>query len=144
MPHHTDDKSSVIRYWHAVELLSPQTVPLPTGTERSSPYEAVVHDISRSGAIVLPWSPHSHLADMPIPDKRTWSHLVYGHCYDYRLIVQLLEQRFGADHGYRETRENITGLYALRFTAQGKMVADSFVLSRPHGLPAGCYRAASG
>ncbi|MBW6123164.1 hypothetical protein KZ843_09730 [Pseudomonas aeruginosa] len=66
---------------------------------------------------------------MFIPPNRTWSHLVYGHCFDYRLIVDLLEQHFGADNGYRETRESIAGLYALRFTAQGKMVKDSFVLS---------------
>ncbi|OBY20746.1 hypothetical protein A8O37_25480 [Pseudomonas aeruginosa] len=66
---------------------------------------------------------------MVIPPNRTWSHLVYGHCFDYRLIVDLLEQYFGADNSYRETRESIAGLYALRFTAQGKMVEDSFVLS---------------
>jgi hypothetical protein len=66
---------------------------------------------------------------MVIPQNRSWSHLVYGHCFDYRLIVDLLEQRFGAENGYRETRESIAGLYALRFTSQGKMVEDSFVLS---------------
>lgn len=128
-PHITDDKAAVIRYWHAVELLSPQTVPFPSTRERASPRDAVVHDLSRNGALVLPWSPQSRLAKMVIPQNRTWSHLVYGHCFDYRLIVDLLEQHFGADNGYRETRESIAGLYALRFTAQGKMVEDSFVLS---------------
>lgn len=128
-PHTTGDKAAVIRYWHGVELLSPQTVPSPSTRERSSPREPVVHDLSRNGALVLPWSPHSRMAQMAIPPNRTWSHLIYCHCFDYRRIVELLEQRFGADNGYRDTRGSIAGLYALRFTAQGKMVEDSFVLS---------------
>lgn len=66
---------------------------------------------------------------MVIPQNRIWSHLVYVYCFDYRLIVELLVQHFGADNGYRETRESIARLYALRFTAQGKMVEDSFVPS---------------
>lgn len=129
MPPPTDDKAAIIRYWHAVELLSPQTAPVPTTKERASPNDAVVLDLSRGGTLITPWSPQSPLAKMIIPKQRAWSHLVYGHCFDYRLIVSLLEQKFGADNAYRETRESITGLYAVRFTAQGMMVADSFVLS---------------
>ncbi|MEW5511777.1 AAA domain-containing protein [Pseudomonas asiatica] len=129
MPHSTDDKAAIIRYWHAVELLSPQTAPVPTTKERASPNDAVVLDLSRGGALIPPWTPQSPLAKMIIPKQRAWSHLVYGHCFDYRLIVGLLEQVFGADNAYRETRESITGLYAVRFTAQGMMVPDSFVLS---------------
>ncbi|NWC84064.1 ATP-binding protein [Pseudomonas putida] len=129
MPPSTDDKAAIIRYWHAVELLSPQTAPAPNTKERASPNDTVVLDLSRGGAITPPWSPQSPLAKMTLPKQRAWSHLVYGHCFDYRLIVSLLEQTFGADNAYRETRESITGLYAVRFTAEGKMVADSFVLS---------------
>lgn len=75
-PHTTDDKAAVIRYWHAVELLSPQTVPFPSTRERTSPRDAVVHDLSRNGALVLPWSPQSRLAKMVIPQTAlgaTWS-----------------------------------------------------------------------
>lgn len=129
MPPATNDKSSIIRFWHSVELLAPQAV--PKTTKRYTPNSALVHELSRVGAgvLVLPWTPQSRVAKLPIAKGWRWSHQVFGHCFDYRMIVGLLEEAFGADNGYRETRETTVGLFALRFTDQGELVTDSFVLS---------------
>lgn len=110
-PHTTDDKAAVIRYWHAVELLSPQTVPFPStrkGQARVTQWCMTYREMGARSALVTT-EPAGEDGHSP---NRTWSHLVYGHCFDYRLIVDLLEQHFGADNGYRETRESIAGLYA--------------------------------
>lgn len=125
----TTPQSDIIRFWHSVELLSPQTVPKLTPSR--APGSIFVHEIQRGrdGTLVLPWSKDSAVAKRKaIPGKR-WSHQIYGRCFDYGVIVERLKAQYEAENGYRETKESIVGLYALRFDDKGEFIPDSFVLS---------------
>ncbi len=120
------EQESIVRYWHAVELLQPQSA--PKRKKRSSLYEAFIHDTPINHPI-LPWAPESVVNKQGLPKKRVWSHTLYAHLYDSRLIAEKLKEVYGADHGYREPQSRESALFAAKFTMAGKMVDDSFVLS---------------
>lgn len=129
MPPHTTEQSAIIRFWHTVELLNPQSVPKLTPSR--TPGSVFVHEIphSSAGSLVLPWSPRSPVAKREVTPGKRWSHQIYGRCFDYREIVKKLEAQYPAKNGYRETKETIVGVYALRFSDKGEFIPDSFVLS---------------
>ncbi|HEK3716946.1 TPA: AAA domain-containing protein [Pseudomonas aeruginosa] len=129
MPPRTTEQSAIIRFWHSVELLSPQSVPKLTTIRKPGPI--FVHEIPRSsaGSLVLPWSPYSPVAKRETTPGKRWSHQIYGRCFDYGKIVERLEAQYKAKNGYRETKETIVGLYSLRFSDRGEFIPDSFVLS---------------
>lgn len=129
MPPRKTEQSAIIRFWHTVELLNPQSVPKLTTS--SKPGSVFVHEVpsSRAGTLVLPWFAQSPVAKREIAKGKRWSHQVYGCCFDYREIVKQLEAKYPTVNAYRETKELIVGLYALRFNDKGEFVPDSFVLS---------------
>uniref|UniRef100_UPI001071E235 hypothetical protein n=1 Tax=Xanthomonas citri TaxID=346 RepID=UPI001071E235 len=47
------DQESIVRYWHAVELLQPQSA--PKLKKRSNRYEAFIHDTPIQRPL-LPWT----------------------------------------------------------------------------------------
>ena len=60
------DQESIIRYWHAVELLQPQSA--PKLKKRSNLYEAFIHDTPIQRPL-LPWTPVSY-THLTLPTKR--------------------------------------------------------------------------
>lgn len=120
------DQESIVRYWHAVELLQPQAA--PKVAKRNSDYEAFIHDVAIQHSIP-PWMPGSLTSKKALPKKRVWSHTLYAHLYDSRLVTDKLKEVFGADQGYREPQERESALFAVKFDMDGRMVEDSFVLS---------------
>lgn len=119
-------QENIIRYWHAVELLQPQAA--PKLKKRSNPYGTFIHDTSIQHPIP-PWAPESVVAKQALPKKRVWSHTLYAHLYDSRLITEKLKEAYGADQGYREQQYRESALFAAKFTMAGQMVDNSFVLS---------------
>lgn len=120
------ESEKIVRYWHAVELLQPQSA--PKIKKRSSVYGAFLHDTPCSHPIP-PWTPKSIVSKQVLPDKRAWSHTLYAHLYDSRLVASALQQLFGADQGYREPQHRDSALFAAKFTMGGQLVEDSIVLS---------------
>lgn len=120
------EQESIVRYWHAVELLQPQSA--PKLKKRSSRYEAFIHD-TRIQCPTLPWAPESVVSKQILPKKRVWSHTLYAHLYDSRLVAEKLKEVYGADQGYREPQFRESALFAAKFTMAGRMVDGSFVLS---------------
>lgn len=120
------EPEKIIRYWHAVELLQPQSA--PKIKKRSSDYGAFLHDTFYTRPIP-PWAPESIVSKQTLPNKREWSHALYAHLYDSRLVAAALKELYGADHGYREPQHRESALFAAKFTMNGQLVADSFVLS---------------
>lgn len=116
----------IVRYWHSVELLQPQSA--PKLKKRSTPYGAFFHDtpIQRP---VPPWASASIVSKQALPKKRVWSHTLYAHLYDSRLVAAKLQEVYGADQGYREPQHRESALFAVKFTMAGQMVDNSFVLS---------------
>ncbi|MEB1698327.1 hypothetical protein VDR20_21095 [Xanthomonas campestris pv. campestris] len=120
------DQESIIRYWHAVELLQPQSA--PKLKKRSNRYEAFIHDTPIQRPL-LPWTPESIVSKQKLPKKRIWSHTLYAHLYDSRLVAEKLDAMYGADQGYQEPKFRESAVFAAKFTAGGRLVDDSFVLS---------------
>jgi hypothetical protein len=119
-------QENIVRYWHSVELLQPQSA--PKLKKRSNVYDAFIHDTSIHCPI-LPWEPESIVSKQLLPKKRIWSHTLYAHLYDSQLVARKLHEVFGADRGYREPQHRKSALFATKFTSSGEMVDDSFVLS---------------
>jgi len=117
---------NIIRYWHAVELLQPQSA--PKIQKRSTVYAAFLHDTPSSHPIP-PWAPESIVSRQALPNKREWSHTLYAHLYDGRLVAAKLKELCGADLGYREPQHRESALFAAKFTMTGQLVDNSFVLS---------------
>lgn len=120
------EPENIVRYWHAVELLQPQSA--PKIKKRSSAYGAFLHDTPCTRPIP-PWAPESIVSKQALPDKREWSHTLYAHLYDSRLVAAALQELYGADQGYREPQHRESAMFAAKFTMSGQLVEDSFVLS---------------
>jgi len=120
------DHENILRYWHAVELLQPQSA--PKLKKRSSRYEAFVHDTPIQRPVV-PWAAESIVSRQELPKKRVWSHTLFAHLYDSRLVANKLNELYGADQGYREPQFRESALFAAKFTMEGRLINDSFVLS---------------
>lgn len=119
-------QEDIVRYWHAVELLQPQSA--PKLKKRSNAYSAIIHDTLIQDP-VTPWVPESILSKQVLPKWRVWSHTLYAHLYDSRLVAEKLKEAYGADQGYREPQFRESALFAAKFTMDGQMVDNSFVLS---------------
>jgi len=120
------DHENILRYWHAVELLQPQSA--PKLKKRSSRYEAFIHDTPIQRPVV-PWAAESIVSRQELPKKRVWSHTLFAHLYDSRLVANKLNELYGADQGYREPQFRESALFAAKFTMEGRLINDSFVLS---------------
>lgn len=121
-----NESENIVRYWHSVELLQPQSA--PRIKKRSSAYGAYLHD-TPCARPVPPWAPESVVSKQALPDKRVWSHTLYAHLYDSRLVANALRTLFGADQGYREPQHRESALYAAKFSMSGQLVEGSFVLA---------------
>jgi hypothetical protein len=120
------EQENVVRYWHAVELLQPQSA--PKLKKRSTPYEAFIHDTLIQYPIP-PWEPESVVSKQVLPKRRVWSHTLHAHLYDSRLVAEKLKEAYGADQGYREPQNRKSALFAAKFNMEGQLVDSSFVLS---------------
>ncbi len=69
------------------------------------------------------------MAKQTLPKKRGWSHTLFAHLYDSRVVADKLKELYGADEGYKEPQSRESALSAVKFTADGLMIDDSLVLS---------------
>lgn len=120
------EQESIVRYWHAVELLQPQSA--PKVKKRSSLYGAFIHDTPIQHPIP-PWATESIVRKQVLPKNRVWRHTLYAHLYDSRLVANKLKEVYGAEQGYREPQFRESALFAAKFTMAGHMIDNSFVLS---------------
>ncbi|WP_055337391.1 AAA domain-containing protein [Ralstonia solanacearum] len=120
------EQENIVRYWHAAELLQPQAA--PKLQKRDNAYASFIHDVT-VGQLVTPWSADSLVAKQALPKKRVWSHTLFAHLYDSRVVADKLKDLYGADQGYMEPQSRESALFAVKFTADGLMVDDSLVLS---------------
>jgi hypothetical protein len=120
------EQENIVRYWHAVELLQPQSA--PKLKKRSNPYDAFIHDTPIVQPIP-PWLAASIVSRQYLPGRRVWSHTLFAHLYDSRRVAEQLKEAYGADQGYREPQYRESALFAAKFNMAGQFVDDSFVLS---------------
>jgi len=121
------EPEKIIRYWHAVELLQPQSAPKIKRRNKLS--EAFLHN-TPCACPVPPWAPESNVSKEKLPSsKHEWSHTLYAFLYNNQLVADVLKELYGADQGYREPQQRESALFAAKFTMTGQLVENSFVLS---------------
>lgn len=120
------EHEKIVRYWHTIELLQPQSA--PKLKKRRKLYDAYIHD-TQIGHPVPPWSTASIVSKQHLPEGRVWSHTLFAHIYDSRRVAEHLNEVYGADQGYREPQFRESALFAAKFDMAGHFVDDSFVLS---------------
>jgi hypothetical protein len=115
---------TILRFWRAVELLSPQPLKGPRDSRRDEPIA-----LWRPGD-PLPWQQGHDLRRRPPRPQTEWRHVVYLGVYDLALAVAELEERFGRDpDASGEPPPGQACLAALMVTAAGRPLIDSFTLA---------------
>ncbi|MFJ4791084.1 DEAD/DEAH box helicase [Streptomyces sp. NPDC088794] len=114
-------RSGIVGYWRAVELFSPQMIPVVSARDR-------VYAVAADGP--LPWEAGHALRSVPLESGFVWQHVVYGGAYALRAVRDTLLEVFGEseeDHDGRMDGES--ALFALTVTDEGRLLLDSPVLS---------------
>jgi AAA domain len=112
-----DDQARIVRFWHAVEMFSPQQLPKTHAKDNVADF--------RPGD-PMPWDPAGKL-DPPRSGK-VWRHEVFGGVYDLSKIRHVLVQKYGQDDPEAPTRGQ-SALFACTVDADGYLLEDSAVLS---------------
>jgi hypothetical protein len=115
---------TILRFWRAVELLSPQPLKGPRESRRDEPVA-----IWQPGDL-LPWQEGHELRRRSPGGRVEWRHAVYLGVYDLALAVAELEQHFGREAAASgEPAPGQACLAAFLVTAAGRPLVDSYTLS---------------
>ena len=118
------EKASVIDYWRAVELFSPQTVP------RVAPNDSVEPVFSGKEDIPLPWDVSHPLSHRHPPPHRSRRFFLYCGVFSLENVKLILEDKLGKNPEIFDERPNgETCLFALSVTDEGCPLFDTFILS---------------
>ena len=116
---------TILRFWRAVELLSPQPLKGPRESRRDEPIA-----VWRPGDLLSWQEGHELRRRRPPRGNGEWRHFVYLGVYDLALAVAELEQHFGRDpEASGETPPGQACLAALMVTTAGRPMVDSYTLS---------------
>src|SRR5712691_7484460 len=117
------DAARVVRFWHAVEMFSPQSLPKT---------DARQHVVDLLPGEPMSWEPGSRLDEEPIRPDQAWRHEVFGGVYELSRVRDALVKRFGEDAPDGDQRAPARGqsaLFACTIDAEGLLVEESAVLS---------------
>jgi hypothetical protein len=112
-----------VRFWHAVEIFSPQ--PLPK-------IDARQHVVDLLPGDPMPWEPGSRLDAEPAKPDQVWRHEVFGGVYQLSRVRDALVRQFGGDTpdgNQRPPARGQSALFACTIDAEGRLVEESAVLS---------------
>lgn len=112
-----DDRAQIVRFWHAVEMFSPQQLPK---------IDVRNHVADFRPGDPMPWEPGGKL-----PSARSgkiWRHEVFGGVYDLSKIRDVLVKKYGQDDPEAPTRGQ-SALFACTVDADGYLLQESAVLS---------------
>jgi hypothetical protein len=114
--------ASVVRYWRAVEMFSPQTLRDRPSSDNS------VYQLEPDR--VPPWHPDHPIARIELKPDEVWQHSVYGGVFGLEKLRDILIDFFGDDKRYRDERlDGETAIFACTLDSKGRLIADSGVLS---------------
>jgi AAA domain len=112
-----DDPAQIVRFWHAVEMFSPQQLPRT--------------DARNHVADLRPWDPMPWEPDGRLPQAKpgkVWRHEVFGGVYDLSKIRDVLVKEYGQDDPEAPARGQ-SALFACTVDADGYLVEESALLS---------------
>jgi AAA domain len=119
---HSERPHSILRFWKAVELFSPQKIPAVNPNSRTTPTFRV------GGRTPVPWDGSKWFQEAE-PGKE-WRFTAYCGVYKQTRVRAILERRFGrnpADFDRRTDGESC--LFAVQITAEGRALLDTFTLA---------------
>jgi hypothetical protein len=110
-------QATILRYWHAVEMFSPQTVPAVNRRERIRTLEP---------GKLAPWE-DGHFAKDERPERdNVWQHVVYGGVYDLTVVKDRLIEVFGADPDADDERmSGESAIFAFTVNEEGRVLLDT-------------------
>src|ERR1035441_4750137 len=88
-----DDPAQIVRFWHAVEMFSPQQLPRIAARNHVADF--------RPGD-PMPWEPGGKLPQAK--SGKIWRHVVFGGVYDLSKIRDVLVKKYGQDDPEAATR----------------------------------------
>ncbi|MFE4618276.1 AAA domain-containing protein [Streptomyces sp. NPDC056747] len=118
----------IVRYWRAIELFSPPTLPRPPRTGARVTARDWIQQLDvRPGQPwpLLPWEAGHPLQREPIDtSKEVWRHTVYGGVFPLSAIREALEHAFGGgEEDYAGTRQRgETAVFSLTLDDQGVLL----------------------
>ncbi|HEY3456280.1 MAG TPA: AAA domain-containing protein [Bryobacteraceae bacterium] len=115
-------EARILRYWKAVELLSPQKIPRLNPNNRSEPV------LRAGGETPLPWDLSGWFR--PPESGRKWRFTAYCGLYKLGRVRAFLENKFGRDTTSFDRRpDGESCLFALQIASDGRPLLDTFVLA---------------
>jgi hypothetical protein len=110
----SDDPARIVRFWHAVEMFSPQALPKPDPRN---------HIVNVHPGEPMPWE----RPVKPAPGK-IWRHEVFGGVYELSKVRDVLVTHFGQDDPEAPVRGQ-SALFGCTVDADGFLAEESAVLS---------------
>jgi hypothetical protein len=125
------DKATIIDYWRAVELFSPQKAPSVTQNYSSANYfndDDLV--CSAQEDVPLPWEAKQPLKFRKIQKDKAQLFQVYCGIYSLEKMRNILEDKFGKDpEVFDERSDGESCLFTFSVSDDGRPLFDTFVLS---------------
>lgn len=119
------NNSKILRYWRAVEIFCPQSIPKLQPEHRDRPTNHFATSDS-----VASWSEKHKIAKRKIGATHVWKHEVYAGVYELRTLRDFLQTRLGADPESFDSRlDGQSALFSLTVTHDGRPLFESTVLS---------------
>jgi hypothetical protein len=114
-------QATILRYWHAVEMFSPQTVPPVNRRERIRALEP---------GKLAPWEDGHYAKDERPERDHVWQHVVYGGVYDLAVVKDRLIEVFGADPDADDERmSGESAMFAFTVNEEGRVLLDTPIFS---------------
>ncbi|MDH0611289.1 AAA domain-containing protein [Stutzerimonas stutzeri] len=116
-------KTSIIKYWQAIEFFTCQQLPREGFKD-----DAATYDLAKAD---LPWKAgHPSVEALGrLKDKQTYRHTLYFGCIDVTQIDAVLEKHCGKSEVMEPGAKGLTCFFSLDFDCVGLPKTDSFVLS---------------
>ncbi len=117
-------KPSVLSYWRAIELFSPQQLP------RVAPNDFIDPVFSANPEVPLPWDLSHPFRSRRPPPNTSRRYQVYCGIFSLEKVRSILEEKLGKDpETFDERSDGETCLFAFSVTDDGRPLFDTFVLS---------------
>jgi AAA domain len=111
----------IIEFWRAVEMFSPQSIPVVRPAQR-------VFDVVADGP--LPWDGGHPLRQIRLTKNQTWRHTVFVGAYPLEAVFSALKDVFPPDaNSYEERPSGSSALLAFTLSEKGTLLKGSAVLS---------------
>ncbi|WP_019450196.1 AAA domain-containing protein [Cupriavidus sp. BIS7] len=118
-------QTSVLKYWRAIELFSPQSIPAVEPNDRAFPSFDITQDDT-----TLPWEPEHRLRGRKLGYNKVWRYRLFVSVYPLDTVRAILETACGKDpEAVDERADGETAMFSISVADDGRPLFDTLVLS---------------